>query len=330
MLSTHSARHFDLWLVSRELRAEDCYLCGDFGPFFLLPGCARCCWLCLGKAEDTLPVSKAQAKESFELTDEALSQTPVMRSLPGRYGFPARSGTLVRKGPISYKSRTWLVNLWSAQSAARACHGQARVSEAYMDSQRDQWINAYERQLVRRSSTAPSPPLVAKPPFHPYTRGVPQPGFEPRRFMTAIRMPTLDPVTGLAEWGLSCSGCTTGLQEGLSRYYDIEPAKNVDCQRMYTKQGVLEHAKTCEFAQKRWNSYEPRPLYSWLDTATIETEILDERAIPWMWDEVNFLPQPNLTRVMISRTRYLGQPRVVFHQALYIPFGGQEPQEAYP
>ncbi len=87
MLSTHSARHFDLWLVSRELRAEYCYLCGDFGPFFLLPGCARCCWLCLGKAEDTLPVSKAQAKSPSSLRMKHSRKRPSCAVFPAATDF---------------------------------------------------------------------------------------------------------------------------------------------------------------------------------------------------------------------------------------------------
>ena len=257
MLSTRIARHFNLWQVSRELRSEDCYLCGDFGAFLVLPSCSRCCWLCLTSAEDTLPISKAQAKESFELTNNALAHMPAMLSLPGDYGY-------VTEGPTTHIRRVWLVSLWAARSAARELHGLARISEAHMDQQAAFWISAYDRQE----------PRIAKPPFYPYIRGRLASGCEKRRFMTAIRLPTLDTTTGIREWGVSCFGCLRGRREGRPD------------QRMYTRRGLLEHGQNCELAQKRWASYKSLDICTQLDSRLFDTEILDARGIKWTRDEV--------------------------------------------
>ena len=172
-----------------------------------------------------------------------------MLSLPGDYGYSVKIGSRVRKGPTRQTKRIWLVSLRAARKAARKLHGSARI----------------------------------------YTRGPLVSGHEKRRFMSAIRLPTLDTATGISEWGVCCSGCTSGLQEGLPQYSDISDEAHEACQRMYTRRGVLEHGKTCEFAQKRWATYKPLTIYSRLDSRHCDTEILDERGIKWEWDEVRFI-----------------------------------------
>ena len=283
MLSTKVARHFKLWSVSWELIHEDCYLCGAFGSFFFLPGCARCCWFCLTEHEDTLPISRAQAKESFELRNNALPEVEAILSLPGTYGIEVRAGKRIR-GRSTYNKRTWLVGLWAGRKAARKLHGDERVVEAKMNSSRQSWTAAYMQEQRANRGHSHRRLVVPKPPFYPYMRGRPAVGNEPRRFLTAVRMPVLDTSTGRTEWGVSCLGCSKGLTESLESYSDIDDASHRQCQRMYSKQGLLRHVKHCEYARKRWRDC--KPIFVRVQAQKLATEILDERGISWAWDEV--------------------------------------------
>ena len=284
MLSTKLARHFELWQIVRELRSPDCCRCGDFGAFLFLPGCARCCWYCLTEAEDILPISKNQAMESFELSNNILPEMPAMLSLPGSYGVGTWIGNRIRDGKIIYKRRTWLVSLGVGRWAARKLHGGHRFRQAYMDSPRNWWKEAYAQQLANRSSIDSSPLRVAKPPFHPFAKGSPNEGYEPRRFTSAIRMPLLDPATGKTQWGVSCIGCGEGYAKRLD-YCDIHKVSHSQCLRMYSRKAFLLHAKHCRWARKRWRKH--RPTFARVHTKYLDPEILDERKIPWAWDDVS-------------------------------------------
>ena len=285
LLSTRLASHFDLSHLCKELRSEDCYFCGDFGAFLVVPGCRRCCWLCLGEAEDILPISRSQAKESFLLANKILPELPAMLSLPGSYGIDAASSNgRVRDGAVYYKRRTWLVNMWAARCAALQTHGCQKVIDCYMDSQRWEWEAAYAQQGANRLSMEPSVMRIPKPPFPSAltSRGVKICDYESRRFMTAIRLPVLDPSTGRLDWGVACVGCIQGLQDRFTNYWELDRADHMQCQRMYTRKGVLEHAKECERAKRLWRKR--RPVFR---TKHFDTDLLDERGISWMRDQVS-------------------------------------------
>ena len=283
MLSTKVARYFDLHHIFRELCSENCYNCGSFGSFLFLPECGRCCWLCLCEHEDTLPISRAQAKESFELTNDAIPKMDAMLSLPGTYGVESKGGKHIH-GKTTYRQRIWLVSMWAGREAARKLHGNERVREARMDDPRESWLAAYAQHIADRYRPGLNNSVVAKPPFPPYIRGRPLLGNEPRRFMTAVRMPLLDTTTGKTEWGVSCLGCSKGLTEGLANYSDIDDLSHQQCQMMYSKQGFLRHVSHCKWARRRWNDH--IPTYVRVRANYLSTELLDERGIPWLWDQV--------------------------------------------
>lgn len=285
MLSTKLARHFKLIHLYSELCSPDCFLCGSFGAFLFLPDCYRCCWTCLCEADSTLPISYTQAKESFELTHNALLQRPAMLTLPGSYGVgskthgPGLGRGPNKDGPTTYKSRTWLVGMWAARTAAVDLHDRQRIVDSYMLESRTSWTGAYERQDWRARRYC-EPRRIAKPPFPPYIRGPNSFTSETRRFRSAIRFPTL--IIGKIQWGVSCAGCW--------RHYgkkfwetELEYHEYQECQRMYTMVGFLRHMEVCKWARRMWKQIS-RPTYIKVHKEHVDPKTLDVYDLPWEWD----------------------------------------------
>ncbi len=285
LLSTKLARHFDLSHLCSELHSDECFLCGSFGAFLFLPDCRRCCWLCLCEAEDTLPISGAQAKDSFELTNDALLGMPTMLTLPGTYvvGYDilGSGGARNMDGTTTYRRRMWLVSMCAARLAAFELHGLQRMRDSYMMEPRSFWTTAYARQ-GRRHRSSDHGQRIAKPPYPPYIRGPNFIGNEPRRFTTAIRFPTLDVTTGDIEWGVSCAGC----RRHYPKEFQLNDAEYREHNRMYTKAGFLRHMKVCKWARRMWKEVS-RPTYIKVLKDHIDPETLESYALPWEWDKAS-------------------------------------------
>src|SRR6266542_2755050 len=72
--------------VFRTFCSPACCICGNFGAFLWIPECIRCCFTCMRKAPELMPMGKSQAKAVFGLTKRALAKVPIMITLPGTYG----------------------------------------------------------------------------------------------------------------------------------------------------------------------------------------------------------------------------------------------------
>lgn len=253
MLGTGLASDFEIDDLHRALRSEECFQCGSFGSFLYLLSCRRCCYVCLAKASDILPISREYARNRYGLPRSILSRLPCMRSLPGRYMHDQRS---VPKQNIdsyprgnSHKRRFALVSTQAAKEAGKAFHGSERAMEASwaklqlspdsvksMHSHQEagnasaDWLQLW-RQLQEPGREGLRGPLYEVGDSH----------YEPQRFMAAVRFPTLDPWKGVGEWGISCKGCRDG---------PPNDDDSKDWEKVYTERGYLAHFDQCKWSKQ--------------------------------------------------------------------------------
>ena len=105
-------------------------------------------------------------------------------------------------GGTKYKHRERLVSPTNAKLTAVRLHRREVVSGSFMNSPRWRWVRAYELQLSCSSPTLPLGRHVAKPPYPPYARGSRFLGYEPKRYMAAIRLHFFDVLSGTTDRGL--------------------------------------------------------------------------------------------------------------------------------
>ncbi|CAF9942373.1 hypothetical protein IMSHALPRED_003644 [Imshaugia aleurites] len=231
ILSTGLASHFTIYDLYSALRSQECCMCGSFGAFLYLLSCRRCCWLCLAKASDILPISREFAAHSFGLSSKAVQQLPCMRTLPGRY-------TLSHE---KHKRRIALVSTEAAKEAGMEIHKSEKAMEAYVT--RPQVPERFARYTYRNQKAGALNEILMRN-LRSVRRGHragwqfhDEIGYEPHRFMAAMRFPTLDLPNGIIEWGLSCKGCLDG---------PPNTDEDKDWEAMYTKRGYLAHFDQCK------------------------------------------------------------------------------------
>ena len=251
MLGTGLASHFGIEDLHRALRSEECFQCGSFGPFLYLLSCRRCCYVCLARAPDTLPISREDAEHGYGLPQSITWRLPCMKSLPGRYTYDPQS--FPKRGMHNYPrgnthiQRFALISTQAAKEAGKAFHGSEEAMQAYeaelqilpriMDShgQVDDgnavWLHYWRQLQVPGRQT-----LLDRDWSHEA-----QSQYEPQRFMAAIRFPRLDPWKGIGEWGISCKGCRDG--------HWIDDEDN-DWEKVYTRRGYLAHFEQCKWSKQ--------------------------------------------------------------------------------
>ena len=241
MLGTGLASNFGIDDLYRALRSEECFLCGCFGLFLYLLSCHRCCYVCLAKAPDTLPITPPIAKHCYGLPQDIISRLPCMLSLPGRYTHDCPRGNI-------HTQRFALISTQAVKEAGKAFHGSEEAMQAYkaelqllpklariIDCHRDEirlLLTAPWSQKLREQFRGPDS-------YHEAYR-VPY-SYEPQRFMAAIRFPTLDPSKGMCEWGISCKGCRDGLPSD---------GDENEWEKVYTQRGYLAHLEQCKWSQQ--------------------------------------------------------------------------------
>ena len=233
LLSTHVAQYFTANDLHNALRAQNCFLCGQFGAFLYLLECRRCCWQCLTSDEDLLPISQSSAKLTFRFDAQTGAKLPMLLNIPGSYGLKQERLPHMRsKGGV----RVALV----AYGAAR----KARVRSQLHDllSQDYEKLKLETRIAFRGPLSQDFMWEMDCMNYDPagYEAGY---GLEPQRFMAAIRFPTLIAGTDTVEWGISCLGC-------------LERAKDGDEERFwneqYTNEGMVKHLEQCKKAARSW------------------------------------------------------------------------------
>ncbi len=240
MLSTGMASYFSIDNLYSALRSQGCFLCGSFGPLLYLFSCSRCCWRCLAEASDVLPVSRDYAMHSFGLSSSAIRRLPCIRSLPGRYSLDPFDGD-------THKRRFALISLKAAKEAGTKLHGSKEAMEAY-EADPHKFQRCLPAAMIKRNAGNRNVALLQEQRLmmdmsRKRIRGPLESEhdhYEPRRFMAAIRFPTVDSSKGTIEWGLSCKGCRDGPpNDDASR----------DWETMYTKSGFFAHFDQCKWSK---------------------------------------------------------------------------------
>lgn len=85
LLSTQMAVHFTAKDIFNALCTQQCFGCGQFGPFLDLFTSHRQCITCVAYSDSLLSITASSAKTKFDLNPETLSSLPTLLSLPGRY-----------------------------------------------------------------------------------------------------------------------------------------------------------------------------------------------------------------------------------------------------
>lgn len=240
VLSTGVAQYLSSRSLYNALCAQACGKCGDFGAFLYLLTCSRVCFLCLIEDCQFLPMTTTLAKEAYGLNRRTLSALPTLRSLPGTYSQMQKI----------WRKRVALVDSEVARQAGIAFHGSSDAMEQYVSKRRAKIIANYENKLRQGPNNLAA--KLRKPACPPYANHLDGKGCNPYRFMSAIRVPRLDRITGTVEWGVSCEGCRKGNQ--FNRVYG-----RLDWRRMYTDSGYVDHLTECETSQTAW---EPLSAYN--------------------------------------------------------------------
>ena len=97
LIRTGVGSHFIVQEVFHVLCSPDCRICGNFGAFLWMPACIRCCFVCLRKTPELLPMSESHAKAVFGLTKKALAKVPIVVTIPGNYGSPRKEYRMRRR-----------------------------------------------------------------------------------------------------------------------------------------------------------------------------------------------------------------------------------------
>lgn len=240
LLSTQTAQHFTATDLYNALRAQDCFLCGQFGALLYVLECRRCCFKCLTSVEDLLPICKASAKLLYHFDAQTMAEMPTLLSIPGHYGLKQdRTPRMRAKGGVR-------VAMVSYGAARKAC-AELQIGETLNDDDDDDH-EKYEKAKTETRIALRGP--VSQDfmrdmdcmNYDPagYNAGY---GLEPERFMAAVRFPTLISGTDTAEWGISCLGC-------------LERARGGQEERLwneqYTTEGMVKHLEQCQKAREMW------------------------------------------------------------------------------
>lgn len=239
LLSTGSAQYFTAIDLYNALRAQDCFLCGRFGPFLYLLECRRCCWKCLTSVQDILPISKEAAQFLYHLDLETMTNIPTLLNIPGSYGPKHR-----RQPHMEMKGGARI---------ALVAYGAARKAGAKIQALTDDYGKAKleTRIALRGPMSQDFMHEMDCMNYDPagYAAGY---GLEPQRFMAAVRFPTLIAGTDTVEWGVSCIGCLEGAEVG-----DEERFWN----EQYTTEGMKKHLEQCQKAGQSWVNDRVRELH---------------------------------------------------------------------
>jgi hypothetical protein len=217
LLSTHMAVHFTAQDIFEALCTQACFGCGQFGPFLDMFTSHRYCITCVIYSDNLLSITASSARREFGLKPKTMRKLPTLLSIPGQY----------TEGERTYRKRISLVRMLSA-AAARS------MQEEESDS-----LRRRPGPLGRPLPQSPQlpPPLMS----HQSLQQFDKQGQNPYRFMTMIRFPSLDRLTGNIDWGVSWQACRLGPRDEGRGYYNWNT--------VYSTAGYMEHFQKCEVSQ---------------------------------------------------------------------------------
>jgi hypothetical protein len=202
LLSTQRAASFEARDIYEALCTQSCHGCGEFAPLLDLFSASRYCTDCVANLDATWSIEGRIARRKILGGSKTM-----MSKLPKLLSLPGRYSERSRL----YKKRLTLV----------------RATAAF-------WI---------RSGTVPQSPATI--PWDDDQHQMVSPDrfiFNSLRFMAVIRIPYLDPRTGILEWGVSCEAC---------RLVPVDESRGSrDSKVLYTASGYLDHFQTCEMSHR--------------------------------------------------------------------------------
>ncbi|RBA18777.1 hypothetical protein FPRO05_10425 [Fusarium proliferatum] len=110
LLNLHSVTE-----LHAALRQERCASCVEYGAFFFLPTCERCCWECLRHNPSLRVLPPKEAKRYFGLSEWHIQRLPTISVIPGNYG--------ISRTPSQRSCR--LVSVKAAKELGLMVHGSA-------------------------------------------------------------------------------------------------------------------------------------------------------------------------------------------------------------
>ena len=217
--------HFTVDEVFHTLCSPACCICGNFGAFLWIPECIRCCFLCLRKAPELLPMGKSHAKAVFGLTKKALARVPIMITLPGTYSLFDKQ----------YSRPRHLLSRARALQVAIMTHGGEQGLAKYMESKLSHAEATFEQQPIAMRNSETVDDIT--------------------RFMATIPFPYYDPTSRKTHIGLACKGCETVFNS--TKLVSAEQCCALADRRdqTYTEMGFFEHLEHCLEAQDLWNAH---------------------------------------------------------------------------
>ena len=232
LLSTGAAHYFTAIDLYKALREQECFLCGDFGPFLYLLECHRYCWRCISSIQDLLPISKEAAQFLYHLDLQTMASLPTMINIPGFYGMrQCRRPDMKSKGG----ARIAMVAYGAARKAGTKLQALTDDYEKAKLETRIALRGPVAKDLTRDMDCMNYDPVGFREGY----------GLEPQRFMAAVRFPTLIAGTDAVEWGISCLGCLERSESGAEERLWNE---------QYTTEGMVVHLERCQKARKSWVS----------------------------------------------------------------------------
>ncbi|CVK91694.1 uncharacterized protein FPRN_09528 [Fusarium proliferatum] len=118
LLNLHSVTE-----LHAALRQERCASCVEYGAFFFLPTCERCCWECLRHNPSLRVLPPKEAKRYFGLSERHIRRLPTISVIPGNYG--------ISRTPSQRSCR--LVSVKAAKELGLMVHGSAdQLSQVMM------------------------------------------------------------------------------------------------------------------------------------------------------------------------------------------------------
>ncbi|KIP11221.1 hypothetical protein PHLGIDRAFT_160143 [Phlebiopsis gigantea 11061_1 CR5-6] len=243
LLRTKCATFFTAYDVYHVLTNPACFSCGRFGAFMYLVECARCCAWCLRYSPKTMPMTLAEAKSVFKLTDKQLAngQIPVVSSLPGR--------RVIRVGGRERDYKTVkLVSGDHARLFALFTHGNEQALAELIASGTSR---THENYRQRQHAKA----LLTDQNTEAYVRN--NPTREHRyRFLASTHLPYVPAFnpTPTIEWGVCCQGCQDAFANALAadtlrgdRGWALTRRRDTE----YTVAEFLQHVTTCPETQTK-------------------------------------------------------------------------------
>lgn len=235
MLSTGTASYIQVSDLYVALVSQRCFLCGDFGGFLNILDCRRYCFHCVNYSDELFLLTVRGVQLEFMLSRKSIAALPAALTLPGRYGLSGHHRRKRRRLILGAVAREVAIAYYGSESKMMIHISRENAKKAK---------RVVERTHGHPSNRAnpPGPRQTNSPNFHhmgPYN---------PVRFQTIIRFPTLAVSTGKLEWGISCQSCR-------ENWCHLKLSEKHKFPKLFTNEQYLQHFPQCEYSQAKWEAY---------------------------------------------------------------------------